>query len=55
MSDLSPGIGASLAQPAQQDPNEYSFTEIVDFEFAEPVDIENEATPVGQLTLFKRV
>jgi hypothetical protein len=49
MSGMSTQFGKLLGHPVLRDPNEYAFTEITTFEFAQPVDLGNEATPVGQI------
>ena len=49
MSDMSTQFGTPLGHPVQRDPYEYAFTEITTFEFAQSVDLGNEATPVGQI------
>ena len=49
MSGMSTQFGKLLGHPVLRDPNEYAFTEIITFEFAQPVDLEDEATPVGQI------
>jgi hypothetical protein len=49
MSNIFTRFGTPLGHPVQRDLYEYAFTEITTFEYAQPVDLGNEAIPVGQI------